>query len=566
MRYFCTKDCPDLCEFDIQKDENGKVSFKAIPKAYNKTPFVCTKLKDYYEREVTNLSSYILTDGHHSDCQHKVAIKAFYDLLETYKNKSKINNNPKKILYIRGSGSLGYMMKYWDLLMSHYENCSFINGDPCVTTGSDAHKKDFGICANPSQAKLENVDNIIIFGKNAHDTSIHFYAYLKQLKKAGKTIVYIDPIKTSTANIADTFIRINPGTDGFLSAGLLKLMGKTDAIDIDKAIEVTGISISDFEYLQQLIEAGKTAFVTGYGLQRYVNGMNTVQWINRLAVYTGNEDVLYFGRGSKDKFEKLKVKANSYIQVEQIIDHLESNTFDLVIIIAANPVITYPDSNRWMKALEKITTVIVDTNETATSKYADIFIKVGGMFSQEDVQGSYFFQEESVRKRFNNQLSDIDVVKQLSQLANIDLRIRNIDELKPVKDVPQRQFNDIHIPLTPPNDHNNKFRLITNSTYLYLNSQILDKHLDKHNVIYISSDDATKYELKDNDNIKLKNSTGEIESRIKISDMVAKGVLLVYKNRLSAKGWTNMLTSNIATDSNTGLAYYDTFVDLKKIY
>ena len=46
MRYFCSKDCPDLCEFEFIKNKNN-ISFKALNSNYLKNNFVCNKLKKF---------------------------------------------------------------------------------------------------------------------------------------------------------------------------------------------------------------------------------------------------------------------------------------------------------------------------------------------------------------------------------------------------------------------------------------------------------------------------------------------------------------------------------------
>ena len=60
MGYLCSKDCPDLCEFDISKD--GKI----VPYMRKSTQIasVCWKLKGFYKMELLTIDrSYILKGG-----------------------------------------------------------------------------------------------------------------------------------------------------------------------------------------------------------------------------------------------------------------------------------------------------------------------------------------------------------------------------------------------------------------------------------------------------------------------------------------------------------------------
>jgi Anaerobic dehydrogenases, typically selenocysteine-containing len=58
-----------------------------------------------------------------------------------------------------------------------------------------------------------NSKNIIIWGKNPANTSIHTMNAIKKAKKNGSYIIVIDPIKTDTAKIADFYLQTNPGSD-----------------------------------------------------------------------------------------------------------------------------------------------------------------------------------------------------------------------------------------------------------------------------------------------------------------------------------------------------------------
>ncbi|NES53213.1 molybdopterin-dependent oxidoreductase, partial [Escherichia coli] len=61
--------------------------------------------------------------------------------------------------------------------------------------------------------------------------NMHLYHHLQQVKKKGATITVIDPIFNPTAKLADRYISVKPGMDGWLAAAVLKVlieMGRTD--------------------------------------------------------------------------------------------------------------------------------------------------------------------------------------------------------------------------------------------------------------------------------------------------------------------------------------------------
>ncbi len=546
VKLFCSKDCPDTCSFKASIKED-KLLITPDKEPFLKNGFVCKKLKGFYKREIKNNKARSFYTKNTKRIKDEYVIEKLADFL--------IKNKNKKMLFYRGSGSLGYYMGFWDKLFSNFKNCYFVKGSPCDETGIIAHEEDFGVCMNPPIENLKNVETIILFGKNAYTVSPHLFVYLQNLKKEGKKIIYIDPIESQTAKLADRFIQINPATDGILAYMLLAEKGFVETKN--NLADITGISENDFTYLLKNIKDEKTAFIEGFGMQRYSNGKNIVQWINRLAYYTHNKDNLYYSRLSKEGLKPIKLNKKNRINIGDIPDFLNKGVFDIIIAVASNPVVTMPEGQIWEKAMKKAVSVIIDTNYTKTTQYADFFIKVGGMFAQKEIQGSYFFNKTLTRtKLINNMDSDIDIVKTLSKMLDIQLEIPKIQEIISQSDKKERVFENRKIELLYPKRELNKIRLITLSNFDYLNSQtdITDK-----DSIYISKETAKKTGIKNNTDVIVKNKLGEYIFRCFISDRVKGDNAYAYKNR---SVFINRLTKSLTTDAIYGISYYDLFVDI----
>ncbi|MGA1845641.1 molybdopterin-dependent oxidoreductase [Deferribacter abyssi] len=551
--YFCSKDCPDCCPFEV----DNKLNFNYVDKLNITIPFVCKKLKRFYEREVlTGDYSFVLEAG------IKVG-KSFDDVCKEVASFLLENKN-KNILYLRGSGSLGLFMGYYDLLFENFKNLYFVEGSLCDETGLSAHEDDFGCVVNPAHENLREVDIILLFGKNCKVVSPHLYAFLKQLKKNGKEIIYIDPIYTETAKIADKYIRINPGTDGILAASILDSLKYNGTLNTNRLFHYCGVSQIDFEYLLSLFCEKKVGIITGFGLQRYSNGKNIVNWINRLAVETSNERYLYFGRPSKINFEKPKADKKKKVKIYEIPNYLKKSFFDVFVIVAANPIITYPESGVWQQEFLNKKVVVVDTNFTETTKYADYFIKVGGMFAQPDAMGSYFFNIDNIRKEMIVDLpNDLDVVKNLAEHCKFSIDFKNIDEILLKEKIVKRVYKQRNIPIISPYVEKGKFRLLTLSNYFYLNSQLSEDY-KKEKFVFINPKDADALKILDGETVTLKNECGYIHVKVKIDSKVCSGVIMTYKNRKLDNFIVNTLTKSIPTDSDNGVAIYDTFVEVCK--
>lgn len=549
-KFLCTKDCIESCFTLIDEDLNIYPEERETG-----TNFVCSKLKKFFKKEVLNPDkSFLKIENRKYFVENSEIIKSLSNKLSESKND--------RILYIRGSGSLGYMMSYWDTLFSHFPNIYFIEGSLCLSTGESAHLEDFGEYINPPLRNLTEVNNIVIFGRDAHNVAPHLYSFIKKLKKSGKKVIYIDPIFRKTSQIADKYIRIKPASDNFLSAAILKLLNK-DIIDcdLDTLLSKTGISMNELELLADSFSNGKNGIITGYGLQRYVNGKNIVQWINRLAHFTNNLDYLYYVRSSKEGLPKPAIQ-NPKINISEILSYLQKGFFRGAIIVASNPLISYPSSAKLKKEFENLDfLMVVDTYESETAKIATHFIKVGGMFAQEDLSGSYFYDAKfHIRDKIVDQPSDLDIIKAIAKNLNIPLDPQ-LPSKPPKSYYKGRTYKTKNIPLIE--NVPNGIRLITGSHYSYLNSQRFDNF--NENYIYISNDDAKELGINDGDTIILWNENGNIKGRSRISELCGKGYIFCYKCQTLIDGHPNILTNFTPTDSNTGIALYDTFVKIKKL-
>lgn len=535
MRTFCSKDCPDLCDFYIE-EKDGVPVFKPAEEKDGRNGFVCSKLKGFYEREITH--------GAEFDPE---SLKKAAELIKSLSGR--------EFLYMRGSGSLGYAMGWWDVLFSNIKGAVFIDGSPCDITGESAHELDFGVCENPPVRNLEDADNIIIFGRNAKAVSQHFFSYLLKLKKAGKRILYIDPIRTETAPSATDFIRIKPACDGLLCEAYL-------AGDSDRRRELvkeTGLTDEEFELFAGYIKRGRTAFITGFGLQRYKNGMAAVRWINRLAAETGNEHLLFYGRGSKMELAGVPKEPVRKVNISLLPDALER--FPVMVIVGANPAVTFPEAEKWHRALEKVKLISIDTNITETSKHADVFIRAGGMFAQKDIMGSYFFNDRpSVRGKFADLPSDSELAAELAGLLGVKMDVTEPDRVER-KTPPVRKYSVKPLESAVPYEHSG-YRLITGSHTAYLNSQIPPSLGENDSRVFISPETAAKEQLAEGDRVEISGLPGCFTGIAGISGDIPDNVVFAYKNRRMTEGYINNATPFILTDSGNGIAYYDTFVNI----
>ena len=556
MNFFCSKDCPDLCGMEIY-DDSSLVSYKAKPELWSAPGFVCKKLQDFAAREINNgLASWQQKGSEKLVYEdHATALGALADWLATFRNKN--------ILYLRGSGSLGYNMGYWDQLFSAFTHCVGVNSNPCNATGGAAHELDFGTINNPPITTLAEVESIILYGKNAATTSPHLHTYLKKLKKAGIELILIDPVRTATAELADHYIQIQPACDGLLACALLTELGHEPDYQVPMLLDAAGVSAETFALLLDRLRNRKVAHIQGIGLQRQENGMNAIRWINRLAHFTDSVEQLYYGHSSKRRWHKHPARFAAQIGLDELPVRLAAGEFDLFVNIAANPAVTYADSDLWARGLSRTPTLVVDTNMSTTATYADFFLKVGGMFAQADFQNSYFFPHAYSRPAFTNELSDMQAARALAKKLTIPLISKTEEELRVPVPAPRKyrtETLDLHWP-----QEIKDFRLLTASHPDYLNSQIINGQEHGLQVIHINPRDAEMLDIQNGDTLRIDGDCGAFSAHALITDEVPVNTLMCWKNLPMLKGFCNSAVPGRRTDAGIGLAYYAAEVRIFKV-
>jgi len=193
---------------------------------------------------------------------------------------------------------------------------AFSVGSICyVSHGLFAPFTTFGAPGGLVQPDLEHADIIFVWGANpATDSPIQTMPRLKKAKDKGAKIVVIDPLKTQTAEMADLWIPIQPGTDGALVHGILFQCFKNGQVDrsfgenfcqgfseledyvkgFDPEVvqQITGISEEKLHELTQLlVSTEKIAYITESGLEFCDSGVQSLRALLTLWALTGHLDV-----------------------------------------------------------------------------------------------------------------------------------------------------------------------------------------------------------------------------------------------------------------------------------
>jgi sulfite reductase (NADPH) flavoprotein alpha-component len=106
------------------------------------------------------------------------------------------------------------------------------NSRLCMASAGTGYKQSLGADGPPgSYQDFDRADLFFVIGSNMADCHPILFMRMMERVKAGAKLIVVDPRRTTTADKADLFLQIAPGTDLALLNGLLHLLIEADAID-----------------------------------------------------------------------------------------------------------------------------------------------------------------------------------------------------------------------------------------------------------------------------------------------------------------------------------------------
>ncbi|MFD6419943.1 molybdopterin-dependent oxidoreductase [Streptomyces sp. NPDC060194] len=185
------------------------------------------------------------------------------------------------------------------------------NSRLCMASAGTGYKLSLGADGPPgSYDDLDRADLFLVAGANMADCHPILFLRMAERMKAGAKLIVVDPRRTATAEKADLFLQIRPGTDLALLNGLLHLVvadGRTDDAFVAeftdgweampafladyppaRVAEITGIPEADIRRAARWIgEAGEWTSCWTMGLNQSTHGTWNTNALVNLHLATG---------------------------------------------------------------------------------------------------------------------------------------------------------------------------------------------------------------------------------------------------------------------------------------
>ena len=421
---FCPLDCWDSCKLQV-KNEELKIKFVGD----SITPYLCWKLNNYFKfkRETSpkyNSKNIMLSE----------ALKKLVDILK--------NTEPKRVLFVKGSGNMGIMQNITKLFFERY-GATFAVGSTCDGVGEEGVVKARGKSLILPTWIIKNAKNVVIWGRNPYVTNIHLIPLIKD-----KFVVTIDAIETKTAKNSNLFIQVKPNSDYYLAILLSQLVIQSGeynkdgdnfeefkkivfSYDKQELMKKCGINNEDLMKLFKVLKDG-AVILTGLGVAKCKECYKTTWAIDSLAHLLG-----FFGKSDKGVafLGSSGFGLNNPFSIEHKFEvplfDVNLDDYDVVFIQGANPLVSFVNRDEWEKLREK-TTIVFGKYMDETAKIATLFIPTRDFYEKKDVRGSYFHEFVLTQKssRFlsgEDSVSEYELTKYLMDEFGYE-RLKSEDE------------------------------------------------------------------------------------------------------------------------------------------
>jgi anaerobic selenocysteine-containing dehydrogenase len=290
---------------------------------------------------------------------------------------------------------------------------------------------------------IEHARCVLIVGRNPSAADPVQWAAIKRARKRGARIVVIDPKRIPACELADLWLRPQPGTDAAVALGMLhvtigeklydadfvaqwchgfdELRARVAEYPPDVAARLSGVPAEQIAAAARIYAHGPSCFVSGHGIDAFTAGVQTFRAYHCLVAISGNVDRLGGNRRVKTprgfktylellhrpefrlprETEEQTIGAREFPlwagpkgwqtachNPSVITAILESRPYPVraLYVSGVNIAVTYPDTRRTLAALRALDFLAVAAHEmTPTAAMADIVLPKTTTLEEEEV-------------------------------------------------------------------------------------------------------------------------------------------------------------------------------------
>ncbi|ASR45526.1 molybdopterin-containing oxidoreductase family protein [Paenibacillus kribbensis] len=429
----CPLDCPDTCGLLLHK-ENGKiVKVTGNPDHPITKGAICNKVRNMTERVYDPERVLYPLKRVGPKGAGKFERISWEEAVDTITGRFKElirTDGPESILPYSFYGNMGVLsVDGMDRRFFNALGSSQLDQTICSVAGNEGWASVMGFKGGTSPEDTEDADLIIVWGGNVISTNMHQVVLAEKARKKGAKVVVIDVHRNRTAQWADWFIPLYPGTDTALALGIMNVLfeqGLTDdeflrrytvgheelrehvkAYTPERVARITGVPVADIIRLAEMYGQARAAYINiGNGLQHHDNGGMNVRAVTCLPALTGqwlkhgggasrsNGAYAKFNSANLERPDLRRNPDARVINMNRIGEALlqKDAPIKALFVYCSNPVVVAPNTERVTQGFERedLFTVVHDLFLTDTARYADIVLPAASSFEGTDLYKSYW--------------------------------------------------------------------------------------------------------------------------------------------------------------------------------
>ena len=310
----CPHDCPSTCALEVEKLDAQTIGRVRGAKDNDYTAgVICGKVARYAERihHPDRLTQPLRRTG--AKGSGDFAPISWDDALDEVAEallQAEQRHGTETVWPYYYAGTMGLVMRDGLNRLTHAKKYSGMYATICTTSAWNGFMAGTGRLAGADPREMAKADCLVIWGTNPVNTQINVMTHATKARRGGAKIVHIDTYRNGTAQQADLFLCVRPGTDGALACAVMHILFRDDLANRDYlekytdcpaeleahlqdktpawAERITGVPVADIEAFAKLVgETPKTFFRLGYGFSRQRNGVVNMHATSCIAAVTG---------------------------------------------------------------------------------------------------------------------------------------------------------------------------------------------------------------------------------------------------------------------------------------
>src|SRR6202790_2011015 len=302
----------------------------------------------------------------------------------------------------------------------------------CSAAGEAGLTSVLGVKMGTEPEQFRHSKYIIAWASNIHGNNVHLWPFIAEARRNGAKLVVIDPYRTRTAECADWYLPINPGTDAALALGMMhviigetlhdadyvakytrgfeQLRNKVKNYPPERVAQWTGIAADDIRKLAREYATVRPSVIRlNYGVQRSEGGGMATRAIVMLPCITGSWKEVGGGlqmsvSGAVDLNTRALKRADlmksalgreartiNMVELGRVLNTVNDPPVKALFVYNSNPAAVCPEHNEVVRGLLRpdLFTVVHEQFFTDTTDYADIVLPATTFFEHKDLQKAY---------------------------------------------------------------------------------------------------------------------------------------------------------------------------------